>query len=112
MCYGILYRFVRFYFVAGIPNRSYFVVTARFPEVEFTETRQVKAFDLNDLLGNIGGYIGMFLGYALLNLAYYIADLFDKFRTRCSASVTCCQDEIQPELKTKTSVPIDKNESS
>lgn len=84
-------------------------MTARFPEVEFTETRQVKAFDFNDLLGNIGGYIGMFLGYALLNLAYYIADLFDKLKTRYSESVMCCQDEKKAQLKNKTSVPIDKN---
>ena len=95
-----------------MPNDSYFGVTVRFPELDFKETKQIKAFDFNDLLGHIGGYIGMFLGYAFLNLAYYIADLFDKFRTRCSNSVTCCQDEMQPELKTNTSVPIDKNEFS
>ena len=34
----------------------------------FHETKQIRAYDIGSLIANIGGYIGMFLGYALLNL--------------------------------------------
>ena len=91
-------------FFTGTPNRSYFGVTVRFPELDFKETRQVKAFDYNDLLGNIGGYIGMFLGYALLNLAYYLVDLVGKCITRCSGSIRICGKEKRGGLFSKISV--------
>ena len=99
-------------FFTGTPNRSYFGVTVRFPELDFKETRQVKAFDFNDLLGNIGGYIGMFLGYALLNLAYYLVDLFGKFHTRCFDSVRICGKEKRDGFLSKISVLDNKKEIS
>ena len=40
----------------------------------YKEISQVKAFDMEMLVGNIGGYLGLFLGYALLQ----IPDLFIK----------------------------------
>ena len=91
-------------FFTGTPNQSYFGVTVRFPELDFKETRQVKAFDFNDLLGNIGGYIGMFLGYALLNLAYYLVDMYGKFITRCTDSARICGKEKRDGLVSKISV--------
>ena len=91
-------------FFTGTSNQSYFGVTVRFPELDFKETRQVKAFDYNDLLGNIGGYIGMFLGYALLNLAYYLVDLVGKCITRCSGSIRICGKEKRGGLFSKISV--------
>ena len=35
----------------------------------YKKTKQLRAYDFIDLMGNVGGYIGMFLGYALLNMA-------------------------------------------
>ena len=37
----------------------------------FHETKQIRAYDIGSLIANIGGYIGMFLGYALLNLPHF-----------------------------------------
>ena len=87
-----------------MPNDSYFGVTVRFPELDFKETKQIKAFDFNDLLGHIGGYIGMFLGYTLLNFAYYIVDLFETLITRCSKSTSICGNEKRDGLHNKTSI--------
>ena len=50
----------------------------------FLETRQVKAYTMNSLVGNIGGYIGMFLGYALLNVPETFMEFFQKLKSRKS----------------------------
>ena len=36
----------------------------------FYETKQIIAYDIGSFIANIGGYIGMFLRYALLNLPH------------------------------------------
>ena len=53
----------------GISNQNYFVVRILLTQPDYKETEQIRAYDFIDLMGNIGGYIGMFLGYALLNMA-------------------------------------------
>ena len=42
----------------------------------FLETTQVKAYDTKSLVGNIGGYVGMILGYALLNIPGILTEIF------------------------------------
>ena len=42
----------------------------------FLQTTQVKAYDTKSLVGNIGGYVGMFLGYALLNIPGTLMEFF------------------------------------
>ena len=37
-------------------------------QTTFREIKQIRAYDLENLYGNIGGYMGLFLGYAILNL--------------------------------------------
>ena len=39
-----------------------------FVDQNYREMLNIRAFDLHSLLGNIGGYVGIFIGYALLNL--------------------------------------------
>ena len=52
----------------------YFNVTLLFVDPKYREVKEVKAFGLLSMFGNIGGYIGIFIGYALLNLP----DLIEK----------------------------------
>ena len=60
-----------------------------YEQSHFLEMKQVKAYTLNSLFGNIGGYIGMFLGYALLNaptlltsmIEIFLKNLSDVFKT-------------------------------
>ena len=34
---------------------------------KYLEIKQIKAYTFTNLVGNVGGYIGLFLGYAILN---------------------------------------------
>jgi hypothetical protein len=41
-------------------------ISVVFVDDTYREIRRVRAFDLNALIGNIGGYIGIFVGYSIL----------------------------------------------
>ena len=58
-----------FFTITDIANEGYSIFRVAYMQPTFRETKQVKAYDFNDLVGNVGGYVGMFLGYALLNLS-------------------------------------------
>ena len=55
---------------------SWFGISLFFPEPSYKEIKQVQAYDLESFVGNTGGYIGLFLGYALLSLPAFIATLY------------------------------------
>ena len=48
----------------------------------FREIKQIVAYDIDSLYGNIGGYMGLFLGYALLNLPTLFLILFGSIKKR------------------------------
>ena len=52
-------------------NGSFFTFWMHYYQDNFHETKQIRAYDIGSLIANIGGYIGMFLGYALLNLPQF-----------------------------------------
>ena len=62
--------------IVALFNESYFVLKMEYKQGRFLETIQLKAYDMNSLVGNVGGYIGMFLGYALLNFPETLIELF------------------------------------
>ena len=49
-----------------------FKVSIRFDDAKYRESKQLKAFDFQSLIGNGGGYLGMILGIAL----FHLPDLF------------------------------------
>ena len=51
-----------------IKNDSFFTIIQRYDQVRFRDTIQTKAYQFDGLVGNMGGYMGLFLGYALINL--------------------------------------------
>ena len=55
---------------------SWFGINLFFPEPSYKEIKQVQAYDFESFVGNTGGYIGLFLGYALLSLPTFIATLY------------------------------------
>ena len=61
---------------------SWFGISLFFPEPSYKEIKQVQAYDLESFVGNTGGYIGLFLGYALLSLPAFIATLFGTVKRR------------------------------
>ena len=50
---------------------------------KFKEIVQIKAIDVNGLIGYIGGYIGLILGYSILQIPECIVMLVRKFKTDC-----------------------------
>ena len=63
-------------------NASWFGISLFFPEPSYKEIKQVQAYDFESFIGNTGGYIGLFLGYALLSLPAFIATLYRTIKRR------------------------------
>ena len=49
-------------------------------QTRFTDRTQVREFTLDDFVGTCGGYIGMFLGYALIQFPQFLQFIFDKIQ--------------------------------
>ena len=48
------------------------------------ELREYLAYDLNDLVGSVGGYLGLFLGWSLLGLTIQVSVFILKsLKTNC-----------------------------
>ena len=54
-----------------------FDVIVRFKMKTYLEIKQIRAYSLTNLVGNIGGYMGLFLGYAILNFPSLISKLLN-----------------------------------
>ena len=52
-------------------------------------SEQVRAYDLETLVANVGGYVGLFLGYAILQTPLFLLKIYDMiniFATRIMQS--------------------------
>ena len=54
-------------------NVSYYALSMQFFDISYKQIEQIRAYDFQSLIGNAGGYIGLFLGYAILQLPELIA---------------------------------------
>ena len=52
----------------NVQRKSMFQVMLTFQGSTYTEITQIKAYDVQTLIGNAGGYVGLFLGVALIQL--------------------------------------------
>ena len=57
---------------------EYFAVYLYFPRASFKNIVLVRAFDIQTLIGNVGGYIGLFLGHTLLQIPGFVYYLWKK----------------------------------
>ena len=57
------------YAVTEIDNEEtpvpFFKMTFNFPDISYKEIKMICKFDFQALVGNVGGYIGLFLGYTM-----------------------------------------------
>ena len=62
----------------GVDNneQSRFMVIVHFPNLKYRQIAHVQEYDVESLVGNIGGYIGLFLGYALVKFPRLIEIIF------------------------------------
>ena len=58
-------------------NGTVFELKLRFQGITFMEIEQFRAYDMLNLLGNIGGYIGVILGLCLLQLPNLVLDVYN-----------------------------------
>ena len=47
---------------------EYFNITINYNDSKYREIREIKAFTIYSLFGNIGGYVGIFIGYAFFHI--------------------------------------------
>ena len=61
-------------------NETNFWIGQAIRQTRFTDRRQVREFTIDDFVGTCGGYIGMFLGYALIQFPQFLRFMFDKIQ--------------------------------
>ena len=61
----------------GLDSRpdSRFMVMVHFPNRKYRQITHVQEYGIESLVGNIGGYIGLFLGYSLLHFPTFVMKL-------------------------------------
>ena len=89
---------------------KYFAVYFYFPKELFKNIVLVRSFDIQTLIGNAGGYIGLFLGNTLLQLPGFVYYLWKKLKHILSQKIgkdksgtkMANQTKIQYVVKTKS----------
>ena len=63
---------------SGIDSRpeSRFMILVNFPNQKYREITHVQEYDVESLVGDVGGYIGLFLGYTLLHFPRFVISMF------------------------------------
>ena len=59
----------------------------------YTEKIQVRAYTSDDVVGTVGGYVGLFMGYAVVQLPAMMKSIFCWFKTRQDKRKISNQDE-------------------
>ena len=97
-----------------IKEKDTIEINMQFGDLSFTEIKQSQAYDTKKLIGDIGGYIGLLLGYALLGMPGFMHRMYHlgrkAMRTNTECSVKKVSSKIQaqelPELTT-----VEQNEN-
>ena len=53
-------------------NDTFFSIAQYYDQIRFRDTIQTKAYPFDSLVGNMGGYMGLFLGYSLVQVPNFI----------------------------------------
>ena len=60
------------------------IISVVFVDVKFREIMSIRAFDIQSLFGNIGGYVGIFIGYALLQVPEQLVKFLRRIKKKDS----------------------------
>lgn len=77
-------QFILIFVIEFSTNESYFVFRVAHRQTQFKEIKQIRAYDPESLYGDIGGYMGLLLGYSILNLPSMIAVCYGFIKNRFS----------------------------
>lgn len=98
----------------GVDNneQSRFMVIVHFPNLKYRQIAHVQEYDVESLVGNIGGYIGLFLGYSLINFPRFIISLLDIFRKKLVPTIRKKKGKKNCSISHTQSPSINPNETS
>ena len=65
-----------------LQNETYTIIYICYLENNFKEIKKVKAFGLESLVGNVGGYVSLFLGFSVEQLPTFFILLYRKLRSK------------------------------
>ena len=65
---------IKYYFL-GVPADGW-LISVIYGDGEFKEIKQTRAYNLQTLIGNAGGYVGLFVGYSLKEIPYFLEMIF------------------------------------
>ena len=85
-----------------------FMVLVHFPNRKYRQITHVQEYDIESMVGNIGGYLGLFLGYSLLHLPQFLISLCYAARKKI-APVTHQRKQISGRSKTQTRNKINES---
>ena len=72
-----------------------------FGDLSFTEIKQSQAYDTKKLIGDIGGYIGLLLGYALLGIPGFMHRMYHLGRKAMRTNTECSVKKISSKIQAK-----------
>ena len=61
-------------------SRNYFYVSLMFPDSRYKQILLVRDFNMQSLIGNAGGYIGICVGYSILQFPYLLTAIYEKIK--------------------------------
>ena len=72
--------------VSEIDKEGWLILEYVITITKFKEIKQVRKYSEQSLVGNLGGYIGLCLGYAILNLPTMILEIWKNVKHICFAN--------------------------
>ena len=77
MAIMVIYNFLIDY------SDDFFVLNVNFKAPTFKEIKQVRAYNAQTLVGNAGGYIGLFLGYTIREIPTFLRNFYQYLYKNC-----------------------------
>ena len=65
-------------------DKGYFILGQQHYQSTFTEKIQTRAYTIDDVVGTIGGYVGLFMGYAVVQFPNIVRSLMNFAQRRFS----------------------------
>ena len=63
-------------------DESHFEIMQAHRQTSFTDKMRTRAYTFDDVIGTVGGYIGLFLGYAMVQVPGSIALILNSMKQR------------------------------
>ena len=57
-------------------ENGFFQIVQMYRQIRFRDTIQTKEYSFDELVGNVGGYMGLFTGYALIHVPEFINSIY------------------------------------